>query len=288
MTRYCGYGEDTGMQSIADNLRNELIRAIANDEMVLPSMPEVALQVKQAAEDDLATSASISKVIGNDAAMSAGIIKFANNPLMRGIQPIDDLQMAISRIGLTYACSLATGIAMEQLFQATSEVVDKLMRSFWKHSTEVASISHVLCQHFTNLRPDQATLGGLVHEIGILPILAYADDHDEWSEQVLTEVIDELHPELGSRILRAWNFPEELLDVPIQFLDFSRQNSITDYGDVVLVANLQSRLGTSHHLARMNWSQVTAFDHLGLDPKLIWAEEEELSEDLAAAKDLLP
>lgn len=275
------------MQSITDDLRTELTSAIANDELVLPTMPEVALQVKKAAEDDLATAASISKVIGNDAAMSARIIKVANSPLLRGVQTVDDLQMAISRMGLAYACNLAIGIAMEQLFQATSDVVDKLMRKSWAHSTEVASISHVLCQHFTKLRPDQATLAGLVHEIGILPILTYADDQNEWSEQVLTEVIEELHPELGTRILKAWDFPEELSGVPIQYLEFGRQNSTTDYVDVVMVANLQSRSGTSHPLNQMDCSQVTAFDHLGLDPDVIWAEQEELSEDLAAAKDLL-
>lgn len=275
------------MQSITDDLRNELTNVIANDELVLPTMPEVALQVKTAVQDDFATAASISKVIGNDAAIAARIIKVANSPLLRGIQPVDDLQMAISRMGLIAAGNLAIGIAMEQLFQATSEVVDKLMRNFWKHSTEVASISHVLCQHFTNLRPDQATLAGLVHEIGALPILTYADDQDEWSEQVLQEVIDELHPELGSKILKAWDFPEDLLDVPSQYLNFSRQNATVDYVDVVLVANLQSRSGTSHPLTQMDCSQVTAFDHLGLDPNIIWAEEEDLSEDLAAAQDLL-
>ncbi len=275
------------MQSITDDIRNELTSAIANDDLVLPTMPEVALQVKQAAENDLATAASISKVIGNDAAMSARIIKVANSPLLRGVQHVDDLQMAVSRIGLGYACNLAIGIAMEQLFQATSETVDQVMRRFWTHSTEVASISHVLCQHFTDLRPDQATLAGLVHAIGTLPILTYADDQDELSEQVLQEIIDELHPELGSKILKAWDFPEELLDVPTQYLDFGRQNGATDYVDVVLVANLQSLSGTSHPLTEMDWSEVTAFDRLGLDPDQICAEQEELSEDLAAAKDLL-
>lgn len=275
------------MQSIAEVLRDELTSAIANDELVLPTMPEVALAVKEAAEDDLATAASISKVIGNDAAMSARIIRVANSPLLRGIQTVDDLQMAVSRMGLAYACNIVICIAMEQLFQATSDVVDKLMRESWAHSTEVASISHVLCQHFTKLRPDQATLAGLVHEIGILPILTYADDQDEWSEQVLQDVIDELHPELGSRILKAWDFPEDLLNVPKQYLDFSRTNASTDYADVVLVANLQSRSGTSHPLTQFDWSEITAFDHLGLDPDVIWAEQEELSEDLAAAKDLL-
>ena len=178
-------------------------------------------------------------------------------------------------------------IAKEQLFQATYTLVDKLMRNSWAHSTEVACLSNVLCRHFTKLRPDKATLAGLVHEIGALPILTYVDDKDDLSEKEVMQVIDELHPEIGSRILKAWDFPAELLDVPNQYLDFSRANASTDYADLVLVANLQSRSGTSHPLTDMDCSQVIAFDHLGLDPELNWTEREELSEDLAAAKELL-
>ena len=275
------------MQSIIEDIRKELTEAIANDELILPTMPEAALQVKQAAEDDLATAASIAKVIGSDAAMSARIIKVANSPLLRGVQTVDDLQMAISRMGLAYACNLAIGIAMDQLFQATSDLVDSLMRSSWSHTTEVASFCHVLCQHFTKLRPDKAMLAGLVHEIGILPILTYADDREDWTAEVLKEVIDEIHPELGSKILRAWDFPEELLDVPKQYLNFTRASDTTDYADIVMVANLQSLEGTSHPLTQMDYSKIAAFDHLGLDPDVIWTEQEELSEELAAAQDIL-
>jgi HD-like signal output (HDOD) protein len=275
------------MHSIVEKLRNDLTSAVANDELILPTMPEVALQVKQEAEDDMATPASIAKVIGNDVGMTARIIRVANSPLLRGVQTVDDLQMAITRMGMAYACNLAIGIAMEQLFQARTEVVDKMMRDSWAHSTEVAAVSHVLCQHCTRLRPDRATLAGFVHEIGVLPILSYADVPDQWNERALQEVIDELHPELGSKILRAWDFPVDLLDVPFQYLDFSRDNQSTDYTDVVLVANLETRAGTSHPLAQVDHSKVAAFDHLGLDPNVIWSEQEGVSEDLAAARDLL-
>ena len=66
---------------------------------------------------------------------------------------------------------------VQQMFQATSEMVDKRMREIWSRSTEIAGICHVLCRHRTKLRPDQATLAGLVHKIGALPILTYAEEH---------------------------------------------------------------------------------------------------------------
>mgnify|MGYP000281771001 CR=1 FL=1 len=110
--------------------------------------------------------------------ITARIIKVVNSPLLRTSKEITDIQMAISRLGINYTCNLATGLAMEQMFQATSDVVDRKMREVWNKSTEIAGICHVLCRHYTRLMPDQATLAGLVHQIGVLPILTYAEENN--------------------------------------------------------------------------------------------------------------
>ena len=265
-------------------IRTEILAAIAEDDLLLPSMPEVALRVKEAAEDDNATAPSLTRVIKQDAALTARIMRVANSPLVRGVQTIEDLQFAISRMGIPYTANLAIGIAMEQLFQATSDPVDRRMREAWSHSTDVASLSHVLCQHFTSLRADQAALASLVHEIGKLPILCWADEH-EWDEQMIDEVIDALHPEIGERILREWDFPDELATVPSQYTCFERDNSEADYTDVVMVANLHSYAGTNHPYATdLDWNAIPAFDHLGIAVDVVFAEEEELAERVGAAR----
>jgi hypothetical protein len=79
-------------------------------------------------EDENATASTLTRVIGNDVALSARIIKVANSPMVRGAQVIEDLQMAISRMGVQQTGNPAMGIAMEQLFQATSDAVDFHLR----------------------------------------------------------------------------------------------------------------------------------------------------------------
>lgn len=274
------------MQPALIDIKNEIVSAIQNDELVLPTMPEVAIRLRAAADDANADAASIAAVIGSDAALSARIIKVANSPLVRGVQTVQDLQMAISRMGIAYTANLATGIAMEQLFQATSDAVDERMRRTWEHSTEVASLSHVLCAHFTNLSPDQATLGGLIHEIGVLPILAWADEH-EWDEELIESVCKALHPELGRMILEAWDFPKELLNVPSSYTDFDRVSEAADYVDVVMVANLHSHTGSEHPYAKMDWTGINAFDNLGMNVDVVFAENEELESEVSAAKSFL-
>ncbi|MET1080813.1 MAG: HDOD domain-containing protein [Pseudomonas sp.] len=277
------------MSKLAEKVQEELIKAIDNDDLVLPTLPEVALKVREAAEDPDISIPALSKVIGNDAALTARIIKVVNSPLLRTNKEITDLQMAIARLGINYTCNLATGLAMEQMFQATSDVVDRKMREVWNKSTEIAGICHVLCRHYTRLMPDQATLAGLVHQIGVLPILTYAEEHNELlSDSIsLNHVIEKIHPIIGDKILRTWEFPELIAMVPSQYLNFSRDSAKVDYVDIVQVATLQSYLGSEHPLTQLDWSQIPAFGKLGLEPSLDMTADEDLSAAMEAAMSML-
>ena len=277
------------MSKLAEKVQQELIHAIENDELVLPTLPEVALKVREAAEDPDIGIPQISKVIGNDAALTARIIKVVNSPLLRTNKEITDLQMAVSRLGINYTCNLATGLAMEQMFQATSDVVDRKMREVWNKSTEIAGICHVLCRHYTRLMPDQATLAGLVHQIGVLPILTYAEEHNELlADSIsLNHVIEQIHPIIGDKILRTWEFPEPIAMVPSQYLNFSRDSAKADYVDIVQVATLQSYLGSEHPYTQLDWSKIPAFAKLGLDPSQNLHDDEDLSAAMEAAMGML-
>ncbi|MBO2928756.1 histidine kinase [Pseudomonas sp. 1D4] len=277
------------MSKLAEKVQEDLIRAIDNDELVLPTLPEVALKVREAAEDPDVSIPALSKVIGNDAALTARIIKVVNSPLLRTNKEITDLQMAISRLGINYTCNLATGLAMEQMFQATSDVVDRKMREVWNKSTEIAGICHVLCRHYTRLAPDQATLAGLVHQIGVLPILTYAEEHYELlADSIsLNHVIERIHPIIGDRILKAWEFPAPIAQIPSQYLDFTRNSPKVDYVDIVQVATLQSYLGSEHPYTQLDWSQIPAFAKLGLDPQVDMQADEDLSAAMEAAMSML-
>jgi HD-like signal output (HDOD) protein len=276
--------------SLEDDFLNLLLEAIENDTLVLPTLPEVALRIREAVEDPEVSTAKLAEVIASDAALSARLIKVANSPLLRGRVVVDNLQMGITRLGVTFVRNLATGLAMEQMFQATSEYVDKRMRASWEHSIEVASISHVLAKHCGGLKADQATLAGLTHEIGILPILTIAEENPVLleNEEMLDRIITQLHPKIGNAILKHWEFPEELADVPLNYLDLGRDHEgAPDYSDLVCVANLQSYAGTDHLLGSIDTGDVPAFAKLGLAADIDVHEVEGLSDDIEEARSLL-
>lgn len=278
------------MNSLATKVSQDINAAIDSDKLVLPTLPEIALKVREVADDENASIKQLSDVISTDAALTARIIKVANSPLFRAPREIEDLNMALSRLGMQYTCNLATGLAMEQMFQATSDIIDKRLRSVWGRSSEIAGMCHVLCKHRTKLRPDQAALAGLVHQIGVLPILSYAEDHPSLMRDSFTldSVIEEVHPMLGVKILTTWEFPTELRNVPINYLKFDREIAKPDYADLVTVSMLQNQASSEANcFSELDFTTVKAFYRLGLDPNIESAEAEDLSEEMEAALAML-
>ena len=256
------------MNKLAEKVQQALVTAIDNDDLVLPTLPEVALKIRQAAEDPEISISHLSKVISRDTALSARLIKVVNSPLLRATQEVTDLHTAITRLGTNYSSNLAIGLVMEQIFHARSEVVELKMREVWRRSLEVAGVSYALCRSHSQLKPDQAALGGLVHQIGVLPILTYAEDHYELlSDPVaLNHVIDSIHPLLGDKLLRGWDFPEMLANLPGQYLDMERDSPTLDYIDLVQIAVLYCYRGTDHPLANVSAATLPALKKLRVDP----------------------
>lgn len=268
------------MASLLETVANDLIEQIKQDSLVLPSLPEVCLKVRDVAEDIETSIPQLADLIIQDAALSARIIKVANSPLVRTPSEVTDLVTAINRLGINFTSNLAMGLAMEQLFQATSDVVDRRMRGIWQQSSQVASICHVLASHYTKLLPEQAMLAGLVHKIGALPVLTYAEENNALLNDAfaLDKLIEKLHPVIGTHILKSWRFPKDILNVPSQYLKFDREIEHVDYADLVTVAILQTHANTEHPYAQLDWSHIHAFDRVGLSTDGNMAEVIHLNE----------
>ncbi|MGD8591679.1 MAG: HDOD domain-containing protein [Gammaproteobacteria bacterium] len=275
--------------NLQEKLIEELMDEVATDKLVLPSLPEIALKVRDAVEDPDMTSAKLAKVITMDAGLTARLIQVANSPLVRGNREIDSVEAAVVRMGNTMVKSIVNSLIVQQMFQPTTELSDKKFRLFWQHSSQVAAICHALAG-FAKLKPDQALLAGLVHDIGALPIIKRAEDVPELlaSEEMLDNIIRCTHAEIGKAMLNKWEFPQSLVEAAAEHENLSRQHDgPPDYADLVTVANLQSYVGEDHYLAAVEWSEVPAFAKLGLDTDVSIVDMEEKGDEIREVQSAL-
>lgn len=267
------------LHDIGTQLRDE----IANNQLHLPTLPEVALQVREAVEDEDATSAQVAAIVAKDPALTARLLQVANSPLYRGRVEVDSLAMAVNRLGLKLVRSLVISLAMKQMFQATSDDLDRAFRKVWDDSVQVAAISRVLSKGLGDLEPEQAMLAGLVHQIGALPILTRLDEllGSAAEPRMIDSLVADLAPELGGAILAQWHFPDSIAQVPTEVHNYGRDRETPDYADVVMVARLQYQMGTGQLPADLDFATISAFARVELEPEIVVMDMEGPAEEIA-------
>ena len=270
---------------------SDFLNDLNANRVVLPTLPEVAMQVRKAVGDPQATTARIEKIINSDPALSTKLLKVVNSPAYRGSEPITNLRMAVTRLGTNQVRNLATGLVMEQLYQVTStDNIKQHLKDLWLHSTRVATLSHVIARRFTKLKPDEAMLAGLIHDIGTLPILNRASLFPELLEddEKLIAVMQRLHTMIGPAVLDEWGFSRDMVIVSAEHEDiYQARDGEVDYVDVIIVANLHSYLGSQNRLAKINWEEVPAFAKIGMTPEDSFAAMEEARDEMREMQGIL-
>jgi putative nucleotidyltransferase with HDIG domain len=264
----------------------EIIADLENGTLVLPTLPEVALKVRDVVDDPDASSAKLADIIVTDPALSTRLLKVANSALYRGRYPVESVQMAVSRLGLTMVRNLVTSLVMEQMFQATSNRLEKRLHDLWEHSTEVAAISQVIASKQPGIKGDEAMLAGLIHDIGVLPILMKAEDSPAILQDtaLLDSLIIRLHTRIGAAILRSWKFPESLIAVAAEHENYNRDaGNVPDLVDIIQVANIQSYMNTNKALSEIQLQSIKAFTKLNIDTNINVIELDENSAEYAEA-----
>ncbi|MDI1230718.1 MAG: HDOD domain-containing protein [Methylobacter sp.] len=233
--------------SLAKNkLLMDCYRHMHSNNLVLPTIPDVSFKIRRAINDDKSSVSSIARIVQIDPAITAKLIQIANSPLYRGRKKIESCPEALTRLGLKTAQDIITTVAMKSVFNAKSPLIRQKMTELWKHSSYIASISAVFAHKIPGFDPDRAMLAGLIHDIGIVPILTYADKHPDIiaNPRDLVDTVRQLRADIGVQIIRQWDFPEDFEDVVINAENWFRNNkNPANYADIVMISQLHSFIG---------------------------------------------
>jgi len=274
------YNAADGDDGIIDEIHSEF----HHDEVDLPSMPEVALKINSAVQNESLDIQKIADIIQIDPMISARAVQVANSAMYMGSQPVQTIKRAVQRIGLRAMRAIVMSVTLKNLYTAQSPLIKKRMNTYYEHSLRVGVICHALTKKMKDFDQEQAFLAGLIHDIGIVPILIRADKHDELKNNadLLEKVIHSLKTKVGAMLLKQWGFEDELITVAQDAENWQRDVLKADYCDVVQVAQLHCEMIGGRKQDAPSLSELPAFERLELgnvNPKLIIAQaKQEMSE----------
>ena len=276
---------------LEEKILQMLDKKIKANQLVLPSMPDVFLQVKKIVDDPSSNIGNISKVITRDPSLTARILKVANNAMYsRGNNEITNLQLAVSRMGLQLVKTLVTSHAITQMFNQPKGALTPFFRDLQQHSSEVSANAYAIAKKYTKINPDDALLAGLVHNIGYLPMARCVESFPEVEEnpKLLIEVMGAVHTKVGKMILDSWSFPQHIIDASIHYVEqFRKGIATTDLTDIVIIAGLNTYRGTDHPCTLPDWSQYPAFQKIGIHSRDELVKLDELEDEINSARTML-
>lgn len=259
---------------------------LRNNKLILPSIPSVAFKVRELIDSGKSGTKEISAAISIDPAMATKIVKAANSPLYRGAATIESSNQAIVRLGLGVTRQLVLSFALRDVFKIKNKQLKSLMDQLWEHSVEVAAISYALSKKLKLLNPEEALLAGLLHDIGAIPVIQYAEQFPDLlsAEGELECTIDGLKGELGGVMLERWNFPKELVVAAKDAEHWIRNVPEKDYCDLIIIAQMHT-YADSHRMEQMpKLHELPSFSRTGLN-KLTPEKFIELLDEAKAQRD---
>jgi len=245
----------------------QLFRDLLAGDLKLPSLPDVALRIQQAFTDNLVTAETVGVIIQSDPVITAKMIMVANSALYGGRAPIESLQQAVVRLGLENTRKLVMTYAVKELFNSETSEMRSHMHAVWKHSQHVASLCRLLADRLDGFDIEQAQLAGLVHDIGEVAILQYAQQHEELRDnpEKLLEAVKSMRPQITGMMLEQWNFGPEFVTVGEECEEWFRNPSDQpDLCDLVLIAQYHAMIGTPKQRSLPPIAALPAFAKLGM------------------------
>ncbi|MCG8426321.1 MAG: HDOD domain-containing protein [Chromatiales bacterium] len=252
------------VKSFATELRDD----IENNRIKLPTLPAISLEALLVVNDADSSMADVAKVIIKDTSMATRLVRYANSPLYAGTVKVTSVKMAITRIGFDAVKHAILSLAMKDVFSTPFKLVQKRMELLWVHSVRVASIATLIAGYLPHIKQDEAMLAGLIHDVGVIPILLKAKDRPELAEQSeqLDKVTKALHMLVGKFLLQYWNFEKTFIDVAAQHdrLDRKCDGDKADHVDVIQIANILSYADDDQHAySELDITKLPAYRRIG-------------------------
>lgn len=235
---------------IPDNLRGNQLLALFADhyqshELEIPSLPEVAVKLRNAIQKDVNLDAAV-RIIQLDPVISAKLIEVANCPLYLTVVPAKNLLEAVNRIGLNATRNLVVALSLKQIFKSKSPLIKDRMEKLWKQSLYLSALCQVLAASSQQAKSEDALLAGLVCDIGSIPFLNFvANLPDEFiNETEIKQALPVVVGPVSATVLNEWQFSEEFIDVALNSRNWY-QNLGDDLSltDIVVLSRLHALIG---------------------------------------------
>ncbi len=186
---------------------SEKIEAMIRHVSALLAFPFTVARVLRLTQDAKSGAGDLAKAITADPAITAHMLKVSNSVFFASSsRRISSVKDAIVRIGFQETKKIVMSMSVINLFDKRKESAGFNRTDFWNHSLAVGIIAERIARHMGSLNTEEAFLGGLLHDLGIMIL-----------DEFLPGVFDK---SLECTVKQAGHFPDcQMKELGVNHLD---------------------------------------------------------------------
>ena len=183
----------------------------------ISTLPHIALRIMEVANNPNSSATDLKKVLENDTALAARVLRCVNSAAFGVRVRITNLQQAIAYLGMKQIRNLAVTASVNELFKKDEALGPYKRSQLWKHLVSVGICGRLIAMRRKFANFEDVFLAGLMHDIGIILEDQHAHAAFAGVLQMLssTKVFKDVersqlsfdHTQLGERIAESWGFP---------------------------------------------------------------------------------
>ncbi len=220
-------------------LYSDVLDHVLNDGMRLPSMPEVAMEVRKAAAHDDTTCESLAAIINKDPGLVLYLVQAASSPVYRRAVVPKTLNEVINILGFSATSSLVMLYSTKNLVTLEDAASKRLFQHTWDRLVIKTSIASFLAKQFKFYPVDRVQMAMLLTEIGSLSVLSAMLSEDGVPDtEIYFDMCRLYGKHLGVEVLKKWEMEDDIIDVQIGCGHWSETNGDADKLSMLDIANL--------------------------------------------------
>jgi len=198
------------MEQAVSTITYQINQRIESGKFDVPMLPKVAGSVITMVQDENSDMSQLAKLIQQDQALASRLLKIANSPAYCGVNPLNSLQQAISRMGMKVIAEVALAASVgAKVFQVKG--YEREVTYMWRHSLAASAWAKEIAR-IRRRNVESAFMCGLLHQIG-KPVVFQAivdlmeEDAVELKWADIQTIIQQFYIAVGVKLGKDWELP---------------------------------------------------------------------------------
>ena len=203
------------MQQAEAKIKHLLKQLISSGKLDMPMLPKVAGEVITLTQDENSDMHKLAELIQKDQSLASRLMKIANSPAYCGVNRLNSLQQAISRMGMKVIAEVAIAASVgAKVFQVKG--YEREVTYMWRHSLASSAWAKEIAR-LRRRNVESAFMCGLLHQIGKPVVLQsivelMKENTIELNAQAVQTLIAEFYIPVGVKLGNDWGLPNTVVE----------------------------------------------------------------------------